>query len=112
MPLIRQATLFVMSSREEGLGTTILDAMALGTPVLATRAGGIPEMLEGGNGTLVPIEDPSALARAAEALLADPARARRQAQTALRTVEEFSDAAMARGVRCVYDEVIQEVGAP
>lgn len=105
MPLIRQATLFVMSSKEEGLGTTILDAMALGTPILATRAGGIPEMLEGGNGTLVPPQDPSALAAAAEALLADPARGRTTAAAALAAVESFSDTAMARGVRTVYDEV-------
>ena len=112
MPLIRQATLFVMSSKEEGLGTTVLDAMALGAPIVATRAGGIPEMLEGGNGSLVPIQDPGALARAAEELLADPARARRQADAALRAVEEFSDVAMARGVRSVYDEVIKGVEAP
>ena len=110
MPLIKCATLFVMSSKEEGLGTTVLDAMALGTPILATRAGGIPEMLDGGNGTLVPIQDPSALARAAEGLLADRARAQLQAAAALRAVDAFSDEAMARGVRSVYDEVTQEVG--
>lgn len=109
MPLIRHATLFVMSSKEEGLGTTVLDAMALGTPILATRAGGIPEMLEGGNGTLVPPQDPDALAAAAEALLADPARAKATAAAALRGVEAFSDTAMARGVRTVYDEVTSNV---
>lgn len=112
MPLIRHAALFVMSSKEEGLGTTVLDAMALGTPIVATRAGGIPEMLEGGNGSLVPIRDPAALARAAEELLVDPARARRQAEAALRAVEGFSDLAMARGVRSVYDAVIKELHVP
>ena len=105
MPLIRHATLFVMSSKEEGLGTTVLDAMALGTPVLATRAGGIPEMLDDGHGTLVPIRDPEALAAAAESLLADPARKAATAASALAAVERFSDATMARGVRTVYDEV-------
>lgn len=109
MPLIRHATLFVMSSKEEGLGTTVLDAMALGTPILATRAGGIPEMLEGGNGTLVPIRDPEALATAAERLLAEPARAQATAAAALVAVDAFSDTAMARGVRTVYDEVTSNV---
>ena len=95
-----------MSSKEEGLGTTVLDAMALGTPIIATRAGGIPEMLEGGHGTLVPIQDPAALAAEVAALLRDPPRARAQATSALVAVEAFSDVAMARGVRSVYDEVI------
>lgn len=106
MPLIRHATLFVMSSKEEGLGTTVLDAMALGTPIVATRAGGIPEMLAGGHGSLAPPRDPVALAAEVGALLDDPARAAAQAAAARQKVIEFSDAAMARGVRRVYDEVI------
>lgn len=105
MPLIRRATLFVMSSKEEGLGTTLLDAMALGTPIVATAAGGIPEMLGDGAGTLVPIRDPAALADGVAALLVAPERARAQAAAASRAVEAFSDSAMARGVRSVYDEV-------
>lgn len=105
MPLIRRATLFVMSSKEEGLGTTVLDAMALGTPIVATSAGGIPEMLGNGAGTLVPVRDPAALADRVRALLADPVRAAAQVVAATAAVEAFSDAAMARGVRSVYDEV-------
>jgi glycosyltransferase involved in cell wall biosynthesis len=112
MPLIRHCTLFVMSSKEEGLGTTVLDAMAIGAPVVATRAGGIPEMLEGGAGTLVPIRDPAALADGVATLLADPARAAAQVRTATAGVEGFSDAAMARGVLSVYDEVSSNVQRP
>ncbi len=56
--------LFVMSSKEEGLGTAVLDAMAAGLPVLATRGGGIPEMVDAERGgLLVPVGDAPALAR-------------------------------------------------
>ena len=71
---------FVMSSREEGLGTSVLDAMALGVPVASTTAGGLPEMLADGAGLLVPPGDPTALADAVARILTDPtlrARARR-----------------------------------
>jgi glycosyltransferase involved in cell wall biosynthesis len=59
--LIREADVFVMSSREEGLGSVILHALALGKPVVSTAAGGIPEIL--GADALVPIADPTALAQ-------------------------------------------------
>ena len=53
--LTRSAELFVMSSVTEGLGSAVLDAMALGLPVVGTRAGGIPEAVEEGvTGLLVP----------------------------------------------------------
>jgi glycosyltransferase involved in cell wall biosynthesis len=57
------ADLFVMSSVDEGLGTAVLDAMALGKPVVATRAGGLPEIVhDGKTGRLVAPADPTALA--------------------------------------------------
>lgn len=58
--LIREANVFVMSSKEEGLGSVILHALALGTPVVATAAGGIPEVLPAP--CLAPIGDARALA--------------------------------------------------
>jgi glycosyltransferase involved in cell wall biosynthesis len=57
--LIREADVFVMSSKEEGLGSVILHALALGKPVVATAAGGIPEALPAS--CLVPIGDAAAL---------------------------------------------------
>jgi len=58
------ADLFVMSSVQEGLGTAVLDAMALGIPVVATKAGGIPECVyHGETGRLVTPGDHDALAR-------------------------------------------------
>ncbi|MGH7537346.1 MAG: glycosyltransferase [Gemmatimonadales bacterium] len=59
--LIRESDVFVMSSKEEGLGSVILHALALGKPVVATAAGGIPEVLP--TECLVPVGDAEALAQ-------------------------------------------------
>jgi glycosyltransferase involved in cell wall biosynthesis len=64
--------LFVMSSVTEGLGTSLLDAMACSRPIVATRAGGIPEIVEDGvNGLLVPPRDAASLAKAIVRALQD-----------------------------------------
>src|SRR6185437_13169015 len=69
--------LFVMSSVTEGLGSSLLDAMACGKAIVATTAGGIPEaVVDRETGLLVPPRDPEAMARAIVALLTDE-RARR-----------------------------------
>jgi glycosyltransferase involved in cell wall biosynthesis len=70
-------TVFCLSSHMEGLGTSLLDAMAFSRPVVATAAGGIPEAVEDRvTGRVVPVRDPVALADALVETLADPARAR------------------------------------
>jgi glycosyltransferase involved in cell wall biosynthesis len=72
---IRSFDLFVMSSVTEGLGTSLLDAMAASRPIVATRAGGIPEIVDDGiNGLLVPPHDHASLAQAIVTLLADDKR--------------------------------------
>ncbi|HXV14729.1 MAG TPA: glycosyltransferase, partial [Candidatus Krumholzibacteria bacterium] len=72
LDLLRAFDVFVMSSYLEGLGTSIMDAQALGVPVVATRTGGIPELVEDGvTGLLVPPRDPDALAAAILRFLAD-----------------------------------------
>src|SRR5204863_4348825 len=71
---IKGFDLFVMSSLTEGLGTSLLDAMACGRPIVATTAGGIPEIVEdGATGLLVPPRDAPALAAAIVRALRDPA---------------------------------------
>ena len=70
-------SVFCLSSRLEGLGTSVLDAMAFGLPVVATAAGGIPEAVEDGvTGRLVPPRDPAALADALAEALRDEERRR------------------------------------
>ena len=103
--LLRGADLFVSASRAEGLGTSVLDALALDIPVVATRAGGVVELLEGDPAQLVPVGDAPALAAAILRMLDDTALRARCVEAGRRTVERHSAAAMAAGVRRVYDSV-------
>ncbi len=92
---IPQLRLFVMPSFLEGLCTSILDAQSLGVPVVATRTGGIPDLIEDGvNGWLVPPRDPETLADAILTALGAPAESARRAAAAEQSVRAFSAAAM------------------
>jgi glycosyltransferase involved in cell wall biosynthesis len=73
--LLAGADVFVLTSRLEGLGTAVMDAMCCGLPVVATRAGGIPELIRDGvDGVLVPVGDAAAVAAALRSLLDDAAK--------------------------------------
>jgi glycosyltransferase involved in cell wall biosynthesis len=101
---IAAADVFVFSSVEEGLGTALLDAMAIGVPTVATRAGGIPDLYGGpGAPELVPPADPSALAAGILSVLADPAEAARRITRGMEIAARFSVDAMATR----YEELYQ-----
>jgi glycosyltransferase involved in cell wall biosynthesis len=73
---LRDGRLFVLASHEEGLPNVVMEAMAAGLPVIATRVGGTPELVEDGvTGQLVPPRDPAALAAAILSYLDQPHRA-------------------------------------
>lgn len=93
------------SSTREGLSIAMLEAMAAGTPVVATRVGGNPELIESdANGFLVPSGDAAALAERITALLRDPALAGRTRHNARERVERlFSLAAMVKAHETLYD---------
>jgi len=90
-PWLAAADLFVLASRVEGLPLALLEAMAAGLPVVATRCGrGVEDALEdGAAGVLVPPDDPGALAAAIRALLADPERRRALGEAARRRSRDF-----------------------
>lgn len=70
--LMKSAKLFVLPSRWEGLPLTILEAMSSGAGIIATKVGGIPEVIQNGKeGVLISSEDPEALAKAIAELLKD-----------------------------------------
>ena len=99
--------LFVMSSVTEGLGTALLDAMACSRPIVATRAGGIPEVVEDGvTGTLVPPRDHAAMAQAILALLEDEAMRRQMGEAGLARVNaRFTVERMVAETAAVYARV-------
>jgi glycosyltransferase involved in cell wall biosynthesis len=103
--VLAAADLYTTTSRVEGLGLAVLEAMHMGRAVLATAAGGIPESVEDGvTGRVVPVGDAAAWAAAAEALLADPGALRRMGREGARVARErFTLDAMVRGNLVAYD---------
>lgn len=97
----------------EGLGVVLLEAMTYGKPVIASAAGGIVDIVQGGrNGWLVPPGDAPALAAAVEACMDDPARARRfGAQGRIDVAEGFSWEAITGRLAEVYRGVIARASA-
>jgi L-malate glycosyltransferase len=115
LALLKTFDVFVMSSETEGLGTSILDAMACGKPVVATTAGGIPEIVEDGvTGYLVPPRDGKALAEAITRLLQNDALRKRMGEAGLRRVRErFTVERMVRETAAAYAELVTtRVGKP
>lgn len=106
--IIRAGDVYVSSSWSEGLGTSVLEALACKTPVVATRAGGVPEMvLDGETGYLVPNRDPEALGKAVVDSLRNRDHARAMAEKGRELVEkQFVVERMIEGTIRVYEKVL------
>ena len=102
--------LLVHPATMEGLGVILLQAAASGLPVVATKAGGIPEAVEDGKtGILVPPGDPTSLARAVTTLLTDAVKAREMGEAGRKRIrEQFSIHGMVEGNLDVYRELLAE----
>jgi glycosyltransferase involved in cell wall biosynthesis len=101
--------LFVFPSREEGLGSVLIDAMAQGLPIVASRVGGIPELIEDGQtGLLVPPGDAPALAAALMRLAGDPALRARLGATARQAAAAHTPEAMAKAYAALYHHIAEE----
>jgi glycosyltransferase involved in cell wall biosynthesis len=87
-PLFATADLFVLPSRDEPFGIVVLEAMASGVPIVATRTAGPLEVLDADTAQLIPIGDATALAQAIADFLTDPSAARRRADGAAQAYRE------------------------
>jgi glycosyltransferase involved in cell wall biosynthesis len=108
--LLPGANAFVLSSKREGFPMSILEAMAAGLPVIATRVGGIPEVIKDGqNGILVPPQDRNSLANAICRVLDDSEFATNLASRARTTVEEnYSIQAVTEAYTKIYLSIFQK----
>lgn len=108
--LLREAGLFVSSSLTEGISLTLLEAMAVGLPIVATRVGGNPEIiLDGENGLLVPPGDPGVMARAIISMCQERPRWTTMARVGRERVErEFSAQGMVRNYESQYRQIAAE----
>ena len=107
LSLQKSFDLFAMSSVTEGMGSVLLDAMELTQPIVATAAGGIPEVVvDGETGVLVPPRDATALAAAIVRLLRDPERQARLGAAARQRVRaSFSVERMVQRILDAYDRL-------
>lgn len=98
------AAVLAHPSRWEGFGLVLLEAMAAGLPIVATRVSAIPEIVEDGvTGFLVPVDDDAALAESLARLLGDPPLARQLGRAGGERLErEFSLSRMVRAIEAIY----------
>ena len=108
--VLAAAAVSVLPSISEGISNSLLESMAAGVPVVATRVGGTPEAIDDGEqGLLVPVNEPQSLADAISRVLADPALAARLGANGRRRVaEEFSFDAVVRKTERLYRELLAE----
>jgi sugar transferase (PEP-CTERM/EpsH1 system associated) len=106
--VMRMLDCFVLPSLAEGVSNTILEAMASGLPVVATRVGANPELVQHGHtGLIVPGNDPAAMADALRQLVADPAGAQQMGRRGREVaVQRFSMQAMANRYQGLYDSLL------
>jgi len=106
---LSKVDLFVMSSHTEGLPIILLEAMALALPIVATKVGGIPQVLDEGRcGELVEPKDIDALSEGMMSLLGDTQKSKLFSQLACKRVKEkYSNITMADKYKTVYESVLR-----
>jgi sugar transferase (PEP-CTERM/EpsH1 system associated) len=106
--ILAESDVFALSSVAEGIPLTLLEAMAAGLPVVATRVGGVGEVVvDGATGALVEPNDPTAVAQALRGYVEDASRRGRHGDAGRQRVEQrFSLPAMLAGYTSLYDEVL------
>ncbi len=104
--ILPELDVFLFSSKEEGLGTSVIDALAGGVPVVATKAGGVPEIIQDGiNGFLAPIRDAAKLADRVNYVLSNAEIRQAIIKKGKVTAEQFSKSQMAEKTYSAYKNV-------
>ncbi len=111
--LMAVGDLFFLPSENESFGLAALEAMSCGVPVIASRTGGLPELIRDGiDGVLVPVGDIDAMAAAALSILADPVRRKEMSKAARQSaLQQFRPEAILPAYLEVYDSVM-DAGLP
>lgn len=106
--ILAASDIFVLASRFEGLPRAIIEAMLSGLPVVASRVGGVPELVDDGvTGFLVPPKDPGALGEALSTLLGNEDLRRRQGEAGrMKAQNHFTLQSMLQSTQAVYEELI------
>lgn len=107
--VIASADVFVLNSDYEGLSHLLIEALELGTPIIATSAGGNPEVIEDGvTGRLIPVHDSHALAESLEKIFRDPTEAKKMGTRGKVSAHKFTQEKMLEGTYAVLASVVPE----
>lgn len=102
--------IFALPSHNEGMGKALVEAMYAGLPCVATRVGGVPELVSDDVGLLVEASSPPALAEALCQLARDPERRRRMGEAGRLRAADYSVEQMVIKIEALYEEVLAEKG--
>jgi glycosyltransferase involved in cell wall biosynthesis len=100
---------FVLPSLNEGMGRVLVEAMALGKPIVASRIGGIPDLVtHGKNGFLVPPKDPEELAKYIQILLEDKEKRNKMGLAGKKMAMNFRAENMVKKIEKLYEELLMQ----